>query len=182
VSEMLVGLLGIVVGALVSELMRRRVRIETYSSAVFEKRLAIYEELYRRIRHAGEVGDELFENRSHNPQQRHALVSAVVLDIAGYTDEQDMYVNEEVAIHCTSLLMGIENASNSADDTERKQAQRQFHESLMTAKRMIRKESGVADLDALFRSITKAKHSSPIISYYHQQMKAMGKKGKWEAP
>jgi len=182
VSEMLVGLLGIVVGALVSELMRRRVRIETYSSAVFEKRLAIYEELYRRIRHAGEVADELFDNRGHSPQQRHALVSAVVLDIAGYTDEQDMYVNEEVAIHCTSLLMGIERTSSIACDTERKQGQRQFRELLMAAKRMIRKESGVADLDALFRSITKAKHSSPVIDYYHRQMRAMGRKGKWEAP
>ena len=33
---------------------------------------------------------------------------------------------------------------------------------------MIKKESGIEELDKLFRSITRAKHKSDIIDYYNK--------------
>ena len=57
---------------------------------------------------------------------------------------------------------------------------KRFNEDLRNAKKMIRKEAGIEDIERLFSSITKPKHSSPIIDYYRKKKKELRIKGKWE--
>src|SRR6266540_3531009 len=94
-KELIIGLAGVLFGLFANELLRRRIRIESYSPIVFEKRLAVYEELYRRLRSAQQVVSEVIENTAATKEERHAMVSGAVLDIAGYCDEHELYLSEE---------------------------------------------------------------------------------------
>lgn len=176
----LIGFLGILLGIVLNEQLRRRNRIENYSTVVFERRLDLYEELFRRVLHYSEVATEVIENDDLTKEQRHGLVSDAIHEVAGFCDEHELYINEEIALHCTPILMGVEDIYYIEDKDEKKQEIKHFQDNLLAARRMIRKETGIADLDKLYRSIIKAKHSSPMIKYYHKIMKEQGIKGKWE--
>lgn len=176
----LIGLLGVLLGIILNEQLRRRNRIENYSTVVFERRLDLYEELFRRVQNYSEVATEVIENDDLSKEQRKGLVSAALHEVVGFCDENELYINEELSLHCMTILMGVEDIYYIEDKDEKKLKIKSFQENLLEAKRMIRKETGIADLDKLYRSITKAKHSSPIIEYYHKILKEQGIKGKWE--
>lgn len=181
-TEVVIGFIGIVLGVAVTELVRRRVRIESYAGPVFEKRLGLYEGLHARLRLCADVANEVLGNLKLSKQQRHEVVSVAVLDVAGYCDEHELYISEELTLHCTSLLMGVEDIPDLPDGPEKTERIEDFHQGLLAAKRMVRKEAGITDLDRLFRSITKPKHSSAIIDYYRALLEERGRKGKWEEP
>ncbi len=176
----LIGFVGILLGIVLNEQLRRRNRIENYSTVVFERRLDLYEELFRRVCHYSEVATEVIENDDLTKEQRHGVVSCALHEVAGFCDEHDLYINDEIALHCMCIIVGIEDVYYIEDEDEKKQEIKHFQNNLLAAKRMIRKETGIADLDKLYRSIIKAKHSSPIIERYHKIMKEQGIKGKWE--
>ena len=67
--------------------------------------------------------------------------------------------------------MGMEDVYDLEDEAEKKIALERFYKNLRNAKEMIRKESGVEDINKPFSKITKAKHSSPIIKYYREKKK-----------
>ena len=180
--ETFIALLGILFGVVINEFVRRRIRIESYAGPVFEKRLAIYEGLHARVRQGSTVAQEILENKDLDKEQRHELVSVIVLDLAGYCDEHELYINEDLAIHCTTVFMGIEDIAGLPIGRKREKRIEEYREDLLAATRMIRKEAGIADLDKLFRSITKPKHSGAVIDYYHEILKKKGKRGKWEEP
>jgi len=48
-EEAVIGLLGVLLGIGLGEYLRRKRRLENYSSTVFEKRLALYEELFEKV-------------------------------------------------------------------------------------------------------------------------------------
>jgi hypothetical protein len=177
---MFIGLLGILFGVAINEFVRRWIRIESYAGPVFEKRLTIYEGLHARIREGSNVAREILENQDLDKTQRHELISVAILDIASYCDENELYINEDLALHCTALFMGVEEIPDLPEGPQREEKIEEHREELLAAMRMIRKEAGIADLDKLFRSITKPKHSSAVIEYYHEVLKQKGKRGKWE--
>jgi hypothetical protein len=176
----LIGLLGVLLGIVLNEQLRRRNRIENYSTSVFDRRLDLYEELFRRVSKYSEVATEVIENDELTKEQRHELVSAALHEVAGFCDEHELYLNEELTVHCFPILAGVEEIHYIKDKDKRDLEIKGFRDNLLAAKRMIRKEAGIADLDKLYHSITKAKHSSPIIEYYRKRMKELGIKGKWE--
>ena len=176
----LIGLLGVLLGIVLNEQLRRRNRIENYSTSVFERRLDLYEELFRRVSQYSEIATEVIENDELTKEQRHELVSAAILEVAGFCDEHELYINEELTVHCVPILMGVEDIYYIEDKNQKEQGIDRFRDNLLAAKRMIRKESGIADLDKLYLSITKPKHSSPIIEYYRKLKKERGTKDKWE--
>lgn len=175
----LIGLVGVLIGILLNETLRRRNRIENYSAKVFEKRLTIYEELFELIRAYSGVADEVIENENLTKEERHQLVSEAIHSVAGFSDENELYLNEEIIVHCVPLMMGVEDIFYIEDENGKKKEIQKFQDNLLAAKRMIRKESGIQDLDNLFGSITKAKHSSPIIDYYRNKKKELNIQGKW---
>lgn len=176
----LIGFLGVLLGIVINEQLRRRSRIENYSTSVFDKRLELYEELFRRVSRYSEVANEVIKNSALTKEQRHALVSESIHEVAGFCDEHELYLDEEVTVHCVPTLMGVEDIRDIDDDDKREKEIERFSHNLIAAKRMIRKEAGISDIDKLFRTIIKPKHSSGIIKYFREQKKKRGIKGKWE--
>jgi hypothetical protein len=80
----LIGLVGVLLGIFINEMLRRRNRIESYAGHVFDKRLEIYEGLYQRVAALGPLATDLIENSSYCRDQRHQIVSAAVHDVAGW--------------------------------------------------------------------------------------------------
>ena len=175
----LIGLVGVLLGIVLNEQLRRRNRIENYSTSVFEKRLELYEKLFQLVSSYSAVGTEVIENKTLSKDERHDLVSVAILEVAEFCDANELYIGEELTLHCVSILMGVEEIQDIESEIERKEAIEHFQENLGLAKKMIRKETGISDLDKLFRSIIKPKHSSSIIKYYKKRKKELGVKGKW---
>jgi hypothetical protein len=76
--------------------------------------------------------------------------------------------------------MGVEDIHDIDDTDKREEEVTQFRENLRVAKKMIREEAGIADIETLFSKITKPNRSSPIIDYYRQLKKERGARGKFE--
>ena len=167
----LIALVGVLLGIVLNEQLRRRNRIENYSTSVFERRLSLYEELFRRVSMYSEVATEVIENDELTKEQRHEAVSFAIHEVAGFCDEHELYINEELTVHCVPILMGVEDIYYIDNKDEKERELERFRNNLLAAKRMIRKEAGIADLDKLYRSITKPKHAGPIIEYYRKKKK-----------
>lgn len=174
----LIGLLGVLIGLLANEFFRRRSRIESYSSTIFNKRVEIYEELYQRVGACSSIITDVIENPDYSKEQRKDIVSAAVLDLAGFGDANDFYLNEHIVLHYMTLLMGVEEIHDIKSKKQKKKEIERVWKNLRETKRMIRKESGIEALDKLFRSITMARHKSPLIEYYQDLEKQQRKRDK----
>jgi hypothetical protein len=91
IEAALIGLVGVLLGILLNEILRRKNRIEGYAARVFDKRLEIYEGLYERISVAGEMATDVIENSEYSSEQRHEIVSAAIHGIATWCDSNDMW-------------------------------------------------------------------------------------------
>jgi len=162
------GLAGVLTGSALTELLRRANRIESYASRVFDKRMQVHEQLFAKIVSARSVAEEVMEERKCPPDERHSIVSSVVLDIAEYCDDNALYLNEELTLHCVGSLIGAEDVAGIADAQEREQAAEHVRSNLMSATEMIRAESGIRMIEKFFGKLTRAKLSSPLIEYYRK--------------
>ena len=163
-----VGLLGVLIGLLITEYFRRRNRIETYSSRIFDKRIQIYEELYSRINACTEIISDLIESPEFSKEERHDIVSTAVLTLAKYSDENSFYLNEHIVVQSMTLMMGVEDIYYIKATDEKEQEIQRVWKHLHDTKNMIKKESGIEELNKLFKSIIRTKHKSDIIDYYNE--------------
>ncbi|MFA6093895.1 MAG: hypothetical protein WCU88_10090 [Elusimicrobiota bacterium] len=163
----LIGILGVLVGILLNEAIRRQRRIEDFGLRVFDKRLKIYEELYTRIDKTAEIAHIVIEEAGHSNEDRHAMMSEGILALTGFCDRNAMYLNEELALHAMATFVGAEDIFKM-NPAAKKRALEKYREDVLAAKRMVRKESGIMDIEKHFTSITQAKHSSPLIEYYRE--------------
>ena len=74
-TEALIGVIGLLLGILLGEYFRRGRRIELYSKEIFQKRLQIYEELYKKIGEAKKIADDIIENPKYSKEERKELLS-----------------------------------------------------------------------------------------------------------
>ena len=96
------GMLGVVVGSLLNELLRRGRRAEAYSSIIFEKRLRTYEDLMGLIHRGGDFAQEAIDNASLSYEERHELISKAIGPIAEFADQNSLYIDEELGdLACT---------------------------------------------------------------------------------
>lgn len=160
-----IAVFGVVLGAGLNELLRRNRRIEFYASPVFEKRLQKYEQLMKMLDDASGVAYDVMQNAEYTPDQRKALISAVILPIAQFTGENELYIEPDLGAHCTATFMGAEDVQDVQDPSKRERQAQHIRNKYMDAKRMIREDSGIAKVEKLLRSITKPKLSSPIIQH-----------------
>jgi len=160
------GLAGVLLGSGLSEVLRRSNRIESYASRVFDKRMEMYEQLFTKFIDAQAMALEVMERGKHTKEERHAMISAVILDIADFSDRNALYLNEELAIHCTGALMGAEDVADIGDEKERDDAAGHVRANVRNAIQMIKAESGISRINRFFGKLTRAKISSPMIDYY----------------
>jgi len=85
-----------------------------------------------------------------------------------YGDEHSFYLNDEVMVHCGATFVGVGDVLDMPKGKKREEKTERFQRMIRDAKKMIRSESGMSEIDRAFRSVTKAKHSSPVIDYYRK--------------
>ena len=158
------GLIGIILGVILNEVFRRKSRVENFASIVFERRLDIYEELFKKIQEANIIANDIISNPAYSEKQRNDIIFTAGLDIAEFCDENAFFIDSDLGAHCTALLMGVEDIYLLDDEAKKQQAIREYHESYINTMRMIEEEAGVHQVKKLFKSISKPKLDSPIIA------------------
>jgi hypothetical protein len=160
----LFGILGVVVGVLCNEYLRRKNRREVFAPKVFERRLGVYEGLAELVQEGGEIADQAIEDASLAPEERHALVSKAVLDVAGYVDRHRLYIDDEVGTHCAAVFMGVEEIHDSKEEVKAQLLQH-YYEMRAEAFRMISEDSGIAEINELFKTINRPNISGNFVEY-----------------
>jgi hypothetical protein len=163
----LIGIAGLIMGVLLNEFLRRRNRRELYAPKIFEKRLAIYEGLAERVQLGSEIAQEIIEDDSLTPEQRHELISAPIMEIARYCDKNSLYIDTELTVHCGALFMSTEDI-HDADPEEKEHLISAYYHMRKEALRMIAEDSGVAEINRLFKKINRPKLSGPVIERFRE--------------
>lgn len=158
-----IGIGGVLVGLIANELLRRTRRIEAYTARVFDVRLAKYEELMGLLHAASEVASDVMENSDYSAEERHGLISAAIFLIAEFSDKNELYIDSDLAAHCVATFMGAEDIRDIENVDEQNEAKDVIRDMYKLARQMIREASGVAEIDKLFKKITKPNLSGPII-------------------
>lgn len=158
----LIGLAGVLIGALLGEYFRRNNRIEAYSQKVFERRLEIYEGLMDLVQEAYSAGNVALEE-GLSAEDRTALVFSAGLKIAEYTDKHALYLDSYVAADAASFMLGVDDIAGMEDEVEREAEVSVFRRRYKALKQLIVEESGVQQVNKHFRLISRAKPDSPII-------------------
>jgi hypothetical protein len=162
-----VGIVGVIVGVLLNEFMRRRSRRELYAPKIFEKRLTAYEGLIEQIHQGSKVADEVIENDDFTYDQRHHLISVVVHGMAEFTENNRLYLDEDLVVHCMALFMGVEDI-HDASENERQELLAHYRPMRKEALRMAAEDSGVAELNRLFKAINKPRIDGELIRYFRK--------------
>jgi hypothetical protein len=149
-TQALIGIIGVLVGILVNEAVRRHRRIEDYSTKIFEKRLQVYEELYSKLHECYEAGNEALTGE-HSAEERHEIMSTLVFPLLEFMDKNSLYLNDEIAVHCGGMWMSVDEIPSIQDGAERASQMEVFQEDFGDAKAMIKEESGLKEIDKLFR-------------------------------
>lgn len=162
-----IGIVGVIVGAFLNEFMRRRSRRELYAPKIFEKRLSAYEGLIKQVYHGSKVADEVIENSEITKEQRHELISVVVHGMAEFTEKNHLYLDEELTVHCMALFMGVEDIHDTVEDGKQELLDH-YRQMRIEALRMASEDSGVAEINRLFKAINKPKIDGELIRYFRK--------------
>ena len=168
-KEAFIALVGVLIGIAVTEYLRRRSRIEVYSSPVFEKRLQIYEELYAKVNHLRGLFHEIINSDQLSKEERKELWERSVFSMAVYLDENDLYLDEEIAVHAMMTMVGVEDIQDIQDiqdEKEKNEAVQSFQRSVKELVSLIREEAGIVAIHRLFRRVTRSKPKSDYIDYF----------------
>jgi len=161
----LIGLVGVLIGILLTEYLRRQSRIEKYSSNVFDERLQVHDRLLRILYRSASLVRETAEDSNVDAEEAQTRVTAAALRLAKYCDSHPLFLNEEITVHCGAAFAGAHDIFESQGE-ERQRNLEDFNRRIRQATRMIVAESGIDELNKLFGSVTKAKHESDIIRYF----------------
>lgn len=170
-----VGILGMLVGILVNEYFKRKDREALFSEAIFQKKLKIYEELFAKMHNASKIGATITDEESLSKEKRHQIWSEVVLDVAGYTDKYELYINEEIAAHCMLTLIGIEDIYYLEKNKKKKEISK-FHEGLKEVSNLIKEETGIKRLEKFLKKINEPKIRSSYIEAFKEIKNKYNKK------
>lgn len=176
-ESVVAAVLGVLLGAGLTEFFRRKSRVETFSQALFDRRLRVYEGLYERLNQAYEVGIELSKQADLSPEERHAIWSDQFLGFANFCDRHGLYLDERVVIHCSTMMIGIDEIAAHVAESERQARREDFSRDYLQAKTMIKEVSGVARIERDYQSITRAVPKSKYIAYFHslKEQRARGR-------
>lgn len=159
----LIGLAGLLIGALLAEYFRRNNRIEVYSQKIFERRLEIYEQVMKLVQAAYQVTSDALDDSTMSHEVRSAAIATEIVRIAEYVDENALFVNEYIAADVTALFIGIEEIPKIEDDEERQVALTHFRSHYKAVKQNILEESGIRQINDHLKIVSRSKLDSPII-------------------
>lgn len=159
----LIGLAGLLVGALLAEYFRRNNRIEVYSQKIFERRLEIYEQVMKLVQAAYQVASDTLDDSTMSDEDRGVAIATEIMRIAEYVDDNALFVNEYIAIDVTALFIGIEEIPGIEDEEERELALARFRSHYKAVKQNILEESGIRQINDHLKIVSRSRLDSPII-------------------
>lgn len=159
----LIALAGVLIGVLLGEHFRRSHRVEIYSEKLFDRRLEVYERLMQLVQNAYSVASAVVERNDLTHDERHQIVSGAIHEIATYVDANELFVDSYIGAHVTGMIMGTEDIADIVDESEKQLAIARFRAGYVVAKKMIREESGVEQINRYFKLVSKSKPDSPMI-------------------
>ncbi|WP_145146544.1 hypothetical protein [Paenibacillus xylanexedens] len=162
----LCGLLGVLLGIIISEYFRRKSRIELFTKEVFLRRLHIFEELYQIILEAEKMSYSLEQEQDKETVTKHW--SEVVFKTSDYLDTNYIYIHEEVVVQCMTLLIGFEDILFHEQKVEQVY---EFRTKLKETKQLIRSVSGISATEKTIEKVANIKLSTDYINYYRQLKK-----------
>jgi len=121
-----------------------------------------------------EAGNEVLSG-AHSAEERHEIMATLVFPLLEFMDTNSLYLNDEIAVHCGGMWMSIDEIPSIQDGRECTSQMEAFQKDFADVKAMIREESGLKEIDKLFRSIAKPRYSSRLIDYY-RELQAQRKK------
>ena len=140
---------------------------QIFAPKIFEKRLEAYERLIEQIHHGSKIANEVIENKELTQEQRHDLVSVVVHGMVEFCENNHLYIDEELAVHCMALFMGVEDIY-IADIDQKKEFLDNYRHMRKEALRMAIEDSGVAEINRLFKEINKPNIEGSLIHYFRK--------------
>ena len=176
-EKALIALAGLIVGMFITEYFRKRSRIENFSAPIFEKRLTVYEELMKEFLLSCGVIDELREESSFSLEEKNEIAFGNGLKLMQFTEENSLYINEEVSVHIGMLFVGVGDIFDQEEtEEERNKAYALFKSKYGETKLLIRLASGITTIDDLITNITKSKPESNFINYFRKAKKEFKQK------
>jgi len=158
----LISLVGVPLGIVLGEFLRRRQRAEQFAAAIFAKRLEAHETLLNILFDSYQIATEVIDNPKLSAADRHELISAAIMPVAEHTTRSVLYIDEELGAHCTALFMGVEDLRDLPEG-EREVRLAHFRREWKETRRMILEDSGVKKVNQLFRAINRPVITSPVI-------------------
>jgi len=160
----LLSILGVLVGLLISEYFHRQRRIEPFSHQIFEKRLEAHDSLLRLCNAAYEEITEILDSDASR-ELRENVVGKHIHTLASFSDENMLYLNEELTVHTTVTFIGAEDIPEIEDEDERQNRVQALRDNYKRAKEMIITESGAAEINSHFQRVAKSQLDSDFIKY-----------------
>lgn len=163
----LIGLIGVAVGAGISELFRRRQRVEQFAGLVFAKRLEAYDNLWTLLQLGHSAVGEMLDDDTLSADERKEVVSAAVVSLAQFTDRHSLFLEEEVTVHCCTIFMG---ADEIPDLVEPEKATRLalYQRHWRLTRELVMESSGMARINRTFGSINKPRYKFPVVDYFRK--------------
>jgi hypothetical protein len=121
------GIIGVLIGALLNEFIRRSNRREQFSATIFAKRLDAYEKLLGVLQEGSEIAYEVMENSKLTAQERHDLISVAIHKVAKHVDTHDLYIDQEIGANSVALFMGVEDVQ-AAEQSEQADLKQRFYD------------------------------------------------------
>src|SRR5262249_54880994 len=146
-EQALIGLVGILVGVLVNEYIRRRKRVEEYAVKVFEKRLEVYAGLMAAIREAENEVNEVLGDDSEPAEERSQRSFVAGLHVMEFCDQNSLFLNDEITVHCGATFVSVPDIVSMEKGSERDVQVDRYRKMLGETKVMIRAESGMTEIE-----------------------------------
>jgi hypothetical protein len=164
----IIGVLGVLLGIVFNEFIRRKNRIENYSQKIFENRLEVYEKLYELVDQASTTITDFIDDESLSMEDKYNEAYEEGAKVLEYCTQKQFYLNEEIIVLIGSAFVGTSTIFETEDEKEIEDEIQKFRLDIKDAKQMILKESGIDEINKHFKSVAKVKYKSAIIDYYRK--------------
>lgn len=84
-----------------------------------------------------------------------------------FVEKHQLYLDEELTFHCMSLFMGVEDI-HDASENDKQGWLDNYNQMRREALKMAAEDSGVAEINRLFKAINKPKIDGELIRYYRK--------------
>lgn len=175
--EYLISIITFFAGFIISELIRRMNRAETFNTQIFNKRLEVYCGLYALWNKTYSNMVDFAEAIADDELEQEARLDAhlkLLTPLLNYLDANSLFLSEELVVQCSSAYLGFDDSSK--DDAAKYLSNIQAQNKAVIA--MIKAESGLDMLNKNIKNIIHYRHKSPVISYYHRMRKEQAKEAR----